>query len=247
MQGLITLDFGNSNPHAGLFQKTKNKWELLKVVPWNELSIYLGQLGMDPHNSQMVLCQVKERETELLPFLQQGFLLTRVKDYWRGQRFSGMPVNYTNSLGEDRLIEAFYCYKLQKVPTLIVDAGTFVTLDVVDESGFHGGYIVPGIDAYYSVFATGEQLKNITLRPEFSPGLPHDTTSAMSEGYKAFAALAKELIRGNGIQKVALTGGQTTLWEGLFESLRPSLVVDSNPHLLHWALQYWMTTQIEPL
>lgn len=247
MQGLITLDFGNTNPHAGLFQKNADKWDLIKVVPWSELNIYLNQLGMNPHNSQMVLCQVKEREAELLPYLQQGYLLTRVKEYWRGNRFAGMPVNYTNTLGEDRLIEAFYAYKQNQTPTLIIDAGTFVTMDVVDQAGFHGGYILPGTQVYYAGFGQGEQLKDVHLSPSFTPGLPHDTASAMNNGYIAFAALAKELIHGNGIQKVVLTGGLTSLWEELFKTLTPSLVVDSEPHLLHWALHYWMTTQIEPL
>ncbi|MFP5387285.1 MAG: type III pantothenate kinase, partial [Bacteriovoracia bacterium] len=116
MQGLITLDFGNTNPHAGLFQKAQEKWELVKVVPLNELQIYLGQLGMSAHNSSVVVCEVKAREDEIQKLQEQGFLVTRVKDYWRGTKFAGMPVHYAKTLGEDRLIEAFYCYKKEKTP-----------------------------------------------------------------------------------------------------------------------------------
>lgn len=247
MQGLVTLDFGNSNPHAGLFQKNQGKWDLIKVVPWNELSLFLNQLEMTPNNTQFVLSEVKAREEELLPLLQQGYLLTRVKDYWRGERFAGMPVNYVKTLGEDRLITAHYSYKTDKTSTLIIDAGTFVTMDIVDGSGYHGGYIIPGAQVYSSLYGQGEQLKDVKVEISYKPGLPHTTYDAMAGSYKAFAALAREMINGNGVRKIILTGGQTSLWETFLKDMKSSLKIDTQPHFIHWALQHWMITQIEPL
>ena len=247
MQGLITLDFGNSHPHAGLFQKNQNNWELIKVVPLNELPIYLGQLGMKADNTSVVLCEVKSREDEISKLQEQGFLVTRVKDYWRGIKFAGMPVNYARTLGEDRLIEAYYCFKKDKVPTLLIDAGTFVTMDIVTENGFLGGYIIPGTQNYFEIYGKGEQLKSIPLSLSFTHALPATTAEAITESYSAFAALAKKLMMEHKIQKIILTGGLTSLWEGFFQDAKDSLVVEGHPHLIHWALQYWMTTQIEPL
>lgn len=240
MQGLITLDFGNTHPHAGLFHKMQNKWELIKVVPWVEINLYLDQLGMTPNNTSMVLCEVKSREEELLPLIHQGFLLTRVKDYWKGSRFAGMPVHYASSLGEDRLILAHYCYKKEKVPTLIIDAGTYVTMDVIDEAGFQGGYILPGIDAYQSSFQGGEQLKELIVTPEFSESLPKTSLEAMSWGYSSFISFAREIMSKHQISKVVLTGGKSTTWSN-------TLSVQPQPNLIHLALHHWMTTQIEPL
>lgn len=247
MQGLVTVDFGNSNPHAGLFQKDQKEWQLIKVVAWSELSLFLSQLGMNPNNSTIVLSSVKDREEELFHYMQQGFLLTRVKDYWRGEKFAGMPVHYSKTLGEDRLIEAFYCYKKQKIPTLIIDAGTFVTIDVVTTDGFKGGYIVPGPQTYFETFQKGELLKDLSLEAQFQQELPQNTQSAMTESYTAFAALAKNLITEHHIQKIVLTGGKSALWEGFLQAEKGSLVVETQPHLIHWALHYWMTTQIELL
>lgn len=247
MQGLITLDFGNSNPHAGLFQKHGDKWDLVKVVPWKEIQIYLPQLGMNSDNTSIVLSEVKAREEELQPLLEQGYLLTRVKDYWRGTRFAGMPVNYAKTLGEDRLIEAFYCYKKDKIPTLLIDAGTFVTMDVVNEGGFQGGYIIPGTEAYFRTYQKGELLKDVHLNLNFKHELPHETADAMVESYSAFAALAQELVKKHQLKKIILTGGLTNLWEGFFRSTQGELLVEGHPHLVHWALQYWFTTQIELL
>ncbi len=247
MQGLVTLDFGNSNPHAGLFFKEATEWKLIKVVPLSELPIYLTQLGLSAHNSSVVLCEVKSREDEVQKLQEQGFLVTRVRDYWRGTKFAGMPVNYAKTLGEDRLIEAFYCYKKDKSPTLLIDAGTFVTMDVITENGFLGGYIIPGTEAYFSTYNKGEQLKSVPLKLHFSHFLPTETAEAITESYSAFAALAKSLITEHHIKKIILTGGLTSLWEGFFQDEKQRLVVEGHPHLIHWALQYWMTTQIEPL
>ncbi len=247
MQGLVTLDFGNSHPHAGLFQKNNNEWQLIKVVPWKELQLYLTQLKMSPNNSSVVLSQVSAREEEMFPLLQQGFLLTRVRDYWRGEKFAGMPVHYAKTLGEDRLIEAFYCFKKFKIPTLIIDAGTFVTLDVVTTDGFKGGYIIPGTESYFETFKKGEQLRDVGLEAEFEQLLPQNTSQAMTESYTAFAALAKNLISEHKVQKIVLTGGKAAIWESFFKDQKGSVVVETQPHLIHWALHYWMTTQIELL
>ena len=247
MQGLITLDFGNSNPHAGIFEKNNGAWSLLKVTPLTELPIFLNQLGMNAHNSSVVLCEVKSREEEITKLQEQGFLVTRLKHYWRGAKFAGMPVNYAKTLGEDRLIEAFYCYKKETLPTLLIDAGTFVTMDIISSDGFRGGYIIPGLDAYFSSYNKGEQLKSVPLTMHFTHALPTETAQAITESYSAFAALAKSLVTKHHIKKIILTGGLTSLWETFLHEPHQGLVVEGHPHLIHWALQYWMTTQIEQL
>lgn len=247
MQGLITLDFGNSNPHAGIFSKNENEWNLLKVVPLNELALYANQFGLAPHNSSMVLCEVKSYQDELNPFIEQGYLVTRVKEYWRGKRFAGMPVDYSETLGEDRLIEAFYLYKKNNQNVLNINAGTFVTMDVISKDGFKGGYILPGIKTYFETFKKGEQLKDISLSNVSDGKLPHDTKEAMQGGYLAFAALAKELIQAEKIEKIVLSGGNLAEWANVLGHNSPIPVVEQNPHLVHFALQYWMTTQIELL
>ncbi len=247
MQGLVTIDFGNSNPHAGIFHKVDSSWKFRKAVPWVELHLALNQYGMDPHNTALVLAEVKRRESELLPLIEKGYLLTRVKDYWKGGRFAGMPVAYAHSLGEDRLIEAFYCYKKFKEPLLLINAGTYVTMDVVSEKGFCGGYIIPGMKSYFANYQNAELLKDVSLSIHFKHTLPTTTSEAMSESYTAFVALAKKLTHEHNISKIVLSGGDGEIWEGMLKNERIPQVVESNTHLIHWALQYWMTTQIEPL
>lgn len=247
MQGLVTIDFGNSHPHVGFFQKHANEWKLIKVCPFSEMSLYLSQLEMNPNNTSMVLSEVKSREEELETFKLQGFLITRIKDYWRGNKFAGMSVNYTKTLGEDRLIQAFYLYKKLKKNVLLLDAGTFLTMDVVTTSGFEGGYIIPSLKNYQSTFSLGEQLKEVELGNSVSSKLPQATQEAMRDSYFAFAALAQKLISEHQVQNVVLTGGQAEFWKQIFDDLAVTAIVEVDPSLIHLALHYWMTTQIEPL
>lgn len=247
MQGLVTIDFGNTNPHAGLFQKEQNEWKLVKVIPWAELQLYLNQLQMNSANTSMVLCEVKARDEEISKLKEQGFLITHLKDYWRGERFAGMPVNYAKTLGEDRLIQAYYAYKKIKKNILLIDAGTYATMDVVTDKGFEGGYIIPGLQQYFESFKKGELLKEVSLSEELSATLPHVTSHAMRDSYVAFAALAQKLISEHRIEKVLLTGGQSGIWRKIFDSQGLSVIVQEEPTLIHWALQFWMTTQIELL
>ncbi len=246
MQGLVTLDFGNTNATAGIFSHGSS-WQFIKKVPLAELKMFLTQLGFSAHNTQFVLSDVKPREEELKPFVEEGYLITRVKDYWRGSKFHGMNVNYAQTVGEDRLITAFYTYKNFKMNCLVIDAGTFVTMDIVTSEGFKGGFILPGQKTYFEAFKKGENLKDVALSESTQHELPHSTNEAMARGYQAFAALARELIQEHQIQKVLITGGGAPVWEKLLSHLKSPAVVETHPDLIHSSLLYWMTTQIEPL
>jgi pantothenate kinase type III len=247
MTGLITLDFGNTHATAGIFSLSGKTSTLIKKVPLSELRMYLSQLGYSAHNAQIVLSDVKPREEELQTFVEEGYLLTRVREYWRGKKFHGMNVDYSDTIGEDRLITAFYTYKTFKLNTLIIDAGTFVTMDIVTPNGFEGGYILPGPHSYFKSFERGENLRSFELKVNADQSLPHDTPAAMTGSYTAFAALARELIGKHQIQKVLITGGDSALWSQLLSELKAPPVVETHPDLIHSALVYWMTTQIEPI
>jgi type III pantothenate kinase len=55
-------------------------------------------------------------------------------------------VENPEKLGSDRLVNAGYAYHLHKEFQIIVDIGTALTIDIIDENGnFKGGVIFPGI------------------------------------------------------------------------------------------------------
>ena len=57
----------------------------------------------------------------------------------------GRELDPESIVGEDRLLSAAAAYDILKQACVVVDAGTAVTVDLVDGAGtFHGGAIVPG-------------------------------------------------------------------------------------------------------
>ncbi len=246
---LVTLDFGNSHPHAGLFEYKNSTLEFLETIPLSKLKNKLAELSWTCHDTQFVLSQVKAYDDELNVFVDEGFVVTRLRDYWRGSRFAGMPVDYAHSLGEDRLIQAFYLFKNKKFnkPLCLIDAGTYTTIDFITENGFVGGYIAPGIAAYPSVYSRGENLKTRELDlSSFNNELPHQTELAMSDTYGAYASLASFWAQKLKIRSFILTGGSASYWE---KSLPAFMDCDlqNDPNLIHYALYYWYSTQIQVL
>lgn len=102
-----------------------------------------------------------------------------------------------NRLGRDRLVAAWYGLKLveeqlqRNPPLIIVDAGTAVTIDLVDgDRIFQGGVIFPGADANFRQVAgataalPGLQLAERTslLASERLPAIGRCTTTAILQG-----------------------------------------------------------------
>ena len=72
-------------------------------------------------------------------------------------------------LGVDRWLVAVAGYQLAKGAVVIVDAGSALTVDVVDGSGQHlGGYIVPGLELMKSSLLT--DTKGVRFAEDKDPG-----------------------------------------------------------------------------
>lgn len=83
--------------------------------------------------------------------------------------FFGMPVNYQNTLGNDRLVTSHLVFDLIKNDlspdkAILIDAGTFVTIDFISNKGFEGGYILPGPETLLKSYLRGEQLSGPSQR-----------------------------------------------------------------------------------
>jgi pantothenate kinase type III len=245
MQGLITLDLGNSHPHAGLFTKSGSEWKLNEVIPINNLESSLAQMGLNPHNSQIAISKVKSYSEIEKELFEKGFLMTSTLDHWKGKRFFGLPVNYTESIGQDRLIQAFYAYRRKLPTTLLIDAGTFTTLDIISQDGLLGGYIIPGFEDYFSLFQKGENLQHYQEHFKHISSLPHSTEDALVGGYEAFVSLVEKLIHSHEVKNIIITGGKSAVWENFLSEF--SNIIELSPHHIHLALHHWWTTQIELL
>lgn len=144
----------------------------------------------------------------------------------------GMTVGYDRpeTIGIDRVLAAFAAYRHFGRACVVVNAGTAVTIDAVDEGGvLCGGFIFPGLAALSSAL-TGKTALPSVVPFESMEGIGHSTekciAAAASQGLigavERLVDLAATEISGD---TVAVTGGT-----GAFIArhlLRPSTLFDN--------------------
>jgi len=152
---LLAVDIGNTTLECGLFDEDKliTTWRLSSTVDrtpdecWQSTVFFCREAGIDPAAlSAMAIASVVPQQT------RSFFSMAR-------KRFDPKPlsisietcpfiaVRYTipRQIGADRLCNAYAGFHYYRGPLIIVDFGTAVTLDVVDNKGaYMGGIILPG-------------------------------------------------------------------------------------------------------
>lgn len=138
-------------------------------------------------------------------------------------------------LGVDRFLALVGARALSgAAPTLIIDAGTAVTYDLLDAEGQHlGGLILPGIGLMRDSLLAGTQIPRYEPLEADTPWAADTGESIAAASIQAPAALAERLYRrlaehaSEGEPSVFLTGGDA-------ERLRPAigLKLDYRPDLV---------------
>jgi len=127
---------------------------------------------------------------------------------------------YYDTMGVDRIVA---CEAISA--GIIVDAGSAITVDVVDDSKFMGGFIYPGIKAMSNTY------KNISsaLNYDFNFSLPlnnlaKNSQDAISYGY--LKILYTEVVSHN--KQVYLTGGDAKEFKKIFKdaTINENLIFD---------------------
>ena len=127
---------------------------------------------------------------------------------------------------------------------IIIDAGTFLTMDLVNRRGLEGGHISPGLNAQLSNYSIGHKLPSPTigdlenyLNRGVFPCWPTDTMTAILE-----AVRKQNLSLIEGIQKqvpysqIILTGGHAFLVNLILSTSTYKLSVKTSPYLVHSGL-----------
>lgn len=157
----------------------------------------------------------------------------------------GMPfeilVDHPGKVGPDRLCAACGVIAEGVEEAVIVDAGTAVTVDLIDSRGFIGGCIFPGrslLAAALSVGTAALPVVDITAPPGSPPG--RSTEDAIQKGiFWGLAGAVTELVSrtldtaGRDLP-VFLTGGNGPMLEGYLDydlKPRPDLVLSGIFHL----------------
>ena len=100
-------------------------------------------------------------------------------------KFNNLKISYddSSSLGSDRFFAMIGAMEhFPKKPLLVIDIGSAMTFDVINEDGYHqGGLIMPGLEALrksFTMFETTDLSTNVY-------GLASNTTDAWKSGTQA--------------------------------------------------------------
>ena len=233
MNSILTIDQGNSHPHGALF----NQGVLCNIYSKNQLA----ELKREDYLTA-VICQVGKEDKIIQRFAKDAFDLQKFK---KKGSFLDMLVHYSENLGDDRLYQSYYLfkkYKMREKSFLLIDSGTFTTVDMIDEHGFHGGYIFPGVDIFLNCYEKGNKLFVLSSQDISSSNvkLPQNTRDAIEESVKLYhiSFFEKIVQRSTHPLHIIVTGGNGSLIFNLLKNTYPDEEIKHYPHLIHHALYY---------
>ena len=138
------------------------------------------------------------------------------------QSCGGVTNQYANvsRLGIDRWLAMLAAYRRAGGACMIIDSGTALTIDVVDEQGLHlGGYIIPGLRLMHSSLEANTAIRLSDNYSTYSESLGHSTDEAVFNGtVTALLATIKQQSASLGKAgdfEIYFAGGDAELLHGL--------------------------------
>ncbi|MFZ4712383.1 MAG: type III pantothenate kinase [Bacteriovoracaceae bacterium] len=229
---IVTFDNGNSHPHLGIYQDgirvaLLDPMTFLARYPYQEWKDWTFVVSHVGKNSELTEKVFKLAKT------------ITVKKCRKQNRIGDMPIHYQESLGDDRLVQAYSIFQnFKKQNTILIDAGTFITVDNISETGFNGGYIFPGITTYLKSYGIGAHLPVLDAKeiPWDHLELPHSTQEAIFLAAQVYLDGLLEQIKKQFIgSHFVITGGTGTLIKERLVKLGITSIT-LNPYFIHDAL-----------
>ena len=173
---LLVIDIGNTNTVIGIYDK-KNLKARFRVA--TELKSTSDQLVATLFNMFMIHdIRIEDIEDTIISCVVPDVLYNwesanrklfdkdaKAVDY---DTYTGITIDYENpsEVGADRIVDAVAAYELYGGPSVVVDMGTAITLDVITSDGrYLGGSIAPGIRiAQDGLFGKTAKLPKIELK-----------------------------------------------------------------------------------
>ena len=246
----VEVDIGNTNLKCGIFcPKGRDEHKTLRLptgrlrLGKNFLRELLHWTTMDVHSTPITW---RIAPTGSFPWqeLKAEILKIRPHDKFKIVARKNIPlkidVDSPQKVGIDRLLAAFASVKTYgNAPMLIVDAGSAITVDVVQNQTFCGGAILPGLTALSETYPKiSEKLPLVPLLPisessypgkntkdAIQCGLHWGTIGAIRQFYEMFSSQKKDI-------RLVLTGGDADyLLPGLAHVI-PSQRIEYNEFLV---------------
>lgn len=224
---LLVMDVGNTNTVIGLYDddQLKDHWRLStnKQKTVDEYGLLLDQLfkahSVVPEDiSDVIMSTVVPCMKDLLPEVFKKYYDLEPMIIGPGIK-TGMNILYDNprEVGADRIVNAVAAYKKYGGPGIVVDLGTAISIDIIDEDGdYLGGMIAPGIAiSTDALFMRASKLPRVEMiEPESAIG--KTTIGGLQSGIfygftgmvdRMIEEILKELKRDKDQVQIIATGG----------------------------------------
>ncbi|MCL5674506.1 MAG: type III pantothenate kinase [Candidatus Omnitrophica bacterium] len=167
------INIGNTHITIAQFSKKITK---IKKLPTEKINKYLKPSKL---KGKIYIASV-------VPSITEVFLKTVKNHPVKIFTYKDIPIKIKvknpGSTGIDRILNCFAAFEKFRLPCLIIDAGSAITADVVNEKGeFEGGIILPGITLMEKSLKELAGLKNFRLTGKTSL-IGKGTDSAVSSG-----------------------------------------------------------------
>ena len=214
---ILAIDIGNSAIKFGLFdgEKLASKFSIptKRNATADEIKLDVGHHLSKSIESTIVCSVVPDVDAPMREFVRNAVGSDPV--FVNNSFDFGLKINYEplESLGTDRLVNAFAAVEKYGVPCIVCSLGTATTIDVVNvDREFLGGIIAPGMEAMAeALHLKASKLPKVEIRePENLIGT--STVESIRSGvYNGYVAMVSGLIKGMAtdaaVDKSILTGG----------------------------------------
>lgn len=219
----LFIDIGNSRIKTRCYKD--GNWAGVKHWDPEKLSELSGEVKSA---SQIYICAVSRKNFDRLSaLLKRDYILL---DHHKLSHF--IRYETPDTLGVDRVLSAVGGWYITGKATIVIDAGTAVTIDEITEDGFfNGGVIMPGIAVMEQSLYKNTDLPLVERRiPEQWP--PKSTRNALCWGLTgsylaAINAHINKYREGRPDKPIVITGGDGPWLANLMEEkieLEPDLI-----------------------
>lgn len=146
---ILTFDVGNTRTNIGLYDDNslvKKFWILSKDLENGLEEVLFENINQVKITGAVIGSVVKGLDDKISTILRKLYDIEAVVISSESNLPIRLGVDYPEKLGVDRLINGAYAYKKFNQSAIIIDCGSAITLDVVNNEGeFLGGIIALGL------------------------------------------------------------------------------------------------------
>tara|TARA_B100001778_G_scaffold330902_2_gene334232 strand:- start:824 stop:1564 length:741 start_codon:yes stop_codon:yes gene_type:complete len=183
----LLIDIGNTTTSFGLW--VDNKLSMLTSVENKKICVNAKKYIKKDIDIIFLTSVISSTQNKIIKDCLKKIFKCRIRQIKSSPNILGVKNGYDkpSKLGDDRWVTVVASFILYKEPLLIIDCGTAVSMDIINNKGKHlGGFIFAGFDGYSKSFKNAYHLKHTKIQQGMllkKKSFPRETSHAITGGY----------------------------------------------------------------